>query len=156
MSESAATNSRKPSKILIIDDEPEAINAIKMLLEANGYVVVTALNGNEGIQVAFSEKPDLVLLDIIMPGLSGHQVLRHLKATESTRDTPVIMLTAKGELDSIEQSIKFRSADHMIKPVQPNELLVRIEKAIKLHAALYKEDKPAAETPDPNNSPASQ
>jgi DNA-binding response OmpR family regulator len=107
----------------LVDDEPEFVDMIKMRLEANDYEVVTAYDGAEALQKADEERPDLMLLDVMMPGMDGFQVLSRLRHKDETRYTPVVMLTAKGESKSIFKAQDLGVADYLIKPCDSKELL---------------------------------
>lgn len=109
--------------ILIVDDEPDFVEVTKMRLEANGYKVLTAANGFDGLEVARSEKPHLILLDVMMPEMDGFQVLKKLRADPQIGTTPVVMLTAKGETRSIFKAKDLGSTDYLIKPCDPDDLL---------------------------------
>ena len=113
-------NSRK---LLVIDDERELAELVKKRFEANGYEVVTAFDGAAGLQKVSSEKPDLVILDIMMPKIDGWEVLRRLRSNKATRSLPVIMLTAKGETDDILKAQRDQATDYFIKPFESQELL---------------------------------
>jgi DNA-binding response OmpR family regulator len=110
-------------KILVIDDEKDLLEEVSALLTDYGYQVSTASSGREGLEKAIQEKPDLILLDVVMPKMDGWQVLQRLKGDEATRATPVLMLTAKGELGSIFESQRLRATDHLIKPFEIEELV---------------------------------
>ncbi len=115
-------------KILIIDDEPDFIDMITMRLEANDYTVVTALNGIVGLDMAEEEKPDLILLDVMMPGWDGYETLKQIRRKSDLVGTPVVMLTAKGESRSIFQAQDLGSTDYLIKPCDSKELLDTVKK----------------------------
>ena len=117
-------------KILIIDDEPDFIEMIKMRLEANDYDVVSAPDGIQGVEVAQEQKPNLILLDVMMPGWDGYETLRQLRKSPETKQTPVIMLTAKGESKSIFKAQGMGSSDYLIKPCDAQELLSTVRKYI--------------------------
>ena len=117
-------------KILIVDDEPAILIVSRRRLEANGYEVVTAASGKEGIEKAVTCKPDLVLLDIIMPGLDGYEVCRRLKSSEKTREIPVIIFTASSPRDdSGEKAIEFGAVGYLTKPFESDDLLSIIERS---------------------------
>jgi two-component system alkaline phosphatase synthesis response regulator PhoP len=120
-------------KILAIDDEPEVVELLKKRLEKAGYEVVTATGGKEGFKKAIEQKPDLILLDIIMPEVDGLTVLRKLKTEETTTRIPVIMVTAKGMTGSIFEAKSYGATDYIIKPFQWNELL----RFVKRYLVLY-------------------
>ncbi|MBI3332752.1 MAG: response regulator [Candidatus Omnitrophica bacterium] len=110
-------------RILLVDDEPELVEMLKIRLEANSYEVATALSGVEGLEAVARQKPDLILLDVGMPVMNGFEVLERLKADERTWGIPVVMLTAKGDAGSISQSQEMRATDYFTKPFEPAELL---------------------------------
>jgi DNA-binding response OmpR family regulator len=110
-------------KILMIDDEQDFVEMIKMRLEANNYEVATAYDGAEGLEKAAAENPNLILLDVMMPGMDGFEVLRRLRRTEATKNIPVVMLTARGEAKSIFRSQQSGANDHLIKPCESKDLL---------------------------------
>ena len=115
-------------KILIVDDETEFVEMIQMRLEANDYRVVSASNGEDGYDLAQTERPDLILLDVMMPGADGFETLGRLRRSEVTESTPVIMLTARGETRSIFKAQDLRVTDYLIKPCESQELLAMVKK----------------------------
>ncbi len=117
-------------KILFIEDEPDQVMVIKTRLEANGYDVVTANDGLTGLKYATEESPDLILLDIIMPGMDGVEVAKRLKADEETKDIPIIVITASGEKAMEERCIKAGCEGVMRKPYDSKKLLEDIKKYI--------------------------
>jgi len=120
------------NKILVIDDEPEVVELLKKRLERVGYQVITATDGMGGFKKACEQKPDLILLDIIMPEVDGLTVLRRLRAEEATCEIPVIMVTAKGRTDSMFEAQRYRATDYIIKPFQWSELLRFIKRYLFL------------------------
>jgi DNA-binding response OmpR family regulator len=120
-------------KILVIDDEGDLLRVERLRLEASGYEVTTLSGGERALQVAKAEKPDLILLDIVMPGKNGCEVCRELKADEATRGIPVIIFTAHyPEEEYIKMGLEDVGADdYMIKPFSPQLLLVKIKALIK-------------------------
>lgn len=118
-------------KILIIDDERDICLLIKQNLELSGeYKVIVAHNGRDGISAARHEKPDLVLLDIIMPGVSGFDVLKELKTKDETCSIPVVMLTAIGTEEAKEKARSLYNEDYLVKPVRTDDLKVKIEEVL--------------------------
>jgi len=117
-------------KILLIDDEVELAKAIAVRLGARGYKVVVANDGSDGLLKAIVEKPDLIILDIMMPGINGLEVLRRLKDSPDTRDIPVIMLTCKGESQFIFKAQELDIVDYVIKPFDTVELLAVVGRCI--------------------------
>ena len=102
-------------KLLLIDDEPDFIAMIQMRLEAN--------DGMSGLATADQERPNLILLDVMMPGMDGFETLRKLRRQEGTKQTPVIMLTARGESRAIFKAQGLGVTDYLIKPCDSKELL---------------------------------
>lgn len=120
--------------VLLIDDEESARRLVKLLLELEGYHVLTAPNGEEGLILAKVERPDVILLDIIMPKLNGHEVLRRVKSDPDTSSIPVIMLTARGADHDIAASFRFGATCHIEKPFETKDLLEKIRAALVLAA----------------------
>jgi DNA-binding response OmpR family regulator len=115
-------------KILIIDDEKEFCRIVKQNLEMKGdYRVDVATDGKSGIDTALRSKPDLILLDIIMPGMGGFDVLRELKSKKETTSIPVIMLTAVGSEEAKEKALGLYDEDYIIKPVLLSDLDAKIK-----------------------------
>ncbi|MHC4807584.1 MAG: response regulator [Planctomycetota bacterium] len=114
------------AKILVVDDEPDCVNIIRCRLEWCHYKVITAANGDEGLQIAENEKPDLVLLDTDMPVMNGHEMLERMKKHPILKDTPVIMVTALCERQDIAAASVFGIADYVTKPVDFTSLLEKI------------------------------
>jgi len=119
-------------KILTIDDEEDLTFFIKANLELTGeYEVVVARSGKEGIKAAIRYKPDLILLDIMMPHMDGYQVLDRLKKSRRTLSIPVIMLTAKGDDESKMKASSLYNEDYIVKPIQIDSLIAKIEEILK-------------------------
>lgn len=112
------------SKILVVDDEKAIVDILKFNLQREGYNVVTASNGEEGLQVFEREKPDLVLLDIMMPKMDGLQVCKTIR---NKHDTPIIMLTAKAEEVDKVLGLELGADDYVTKPFSVRELMARIK-----------------------------
>ncbi len=114
-------------KILVVDDEPDLADTTKTLLKMNGYDAMTAGTGEECLSKAEKERPDLILLDVLLPGMSGLEVSRRLKNNKSTKDIPIIIVTALVGEDTAEKS-RERGAKYFIsKPFDPEELLAKIK-----------------------------
>jgi len=125
------------AKILLVDDDPDFVEATKAVLESRPYEVIAALGGEEGLKKAREEKPDLVLLDIIMPDIDGFQVCQQLKKDPQLSQIPVIMITSFSEKYretsiGVSQGLSLEAEDFVDKPVAPAELLIRVEKWLKL------------------------
>lgn len=115
------------TKILIVDDEPNIVQTLKARLQANDYVVFTASNGSEGLKIALDERPDVVLLDIIMPVMDGHEMLEAFRRESGRRYSSIIMLTAKHQIEDIERASESGIDDYIIKPFDMSKLLEKIE-----------------------------
>ncbi len=118
-------------KILIIDDLRENIFMLKNRLEKENYETISADNGQEGIEKAKKHLPDLILLDIMMPGKNGFQVCKELLEDETTKDIPIIMVTAKVSADDIKTGLETGAFDYIKKPFNNIELLARVKTALK-------------------------
>jgi len=123
-------------KVLLIDDDPDFVTATRTVLESKPYEVLVAYNGADGLRKAREENPDVIILDVIMPGQDGFMVAEQLKKDASLRKIPVLMLTSfseKGSGSSIAFSggLTLEAEDYIDKPVSPKELLVRVEKQLK-------------------------
>ncbi|TAH45513.1 MAG: response regulator [Betaproteobacteria bacterium] len=115
------------SKILVVDDSPTERLALTEVLSKNGYRVVTADSGEEAIAKSQLEKPDLILMDVVMPGMNGYQATRTISRNDATRRIPIIMCTSKGlETDKI-WGMRQGAYDYLVKPVNHTELLARIK-----------------------------
>jgi DNA-binding response OmpR family regulator len=119
-----------PKIILIVDDEPDLIEIAQTYLEEAGYKVISAADGLEGLQTAKSMKPNLILLDIAMPGIDGLEMLQILRGTPGLAAIPVIMLTARGRTDNIFEADRLHAVDFLIKPFAPEDLLSIVRKVI--------------------------
>jgi CheY-like chemotaxis protein len=103
-------------KILIIEDEKNIILLLKMFLEHDGFEVFTAGNGFDGIKIAQESNPDLILLDIVLPGINGYLVCKNLKEDEKTKDIPIIVISARTSKDDIEKIFSFGAQYYIAKP----------------------------------------
>ncbi len=119
-------------KILIIDDQPDNVFILQDRLEHEGYEAITAYDGPTGIKKAVEEQPDLVLLDVMMPGMSGFEVCRRMVANEDTKGIPIILVTALTGTDDIKEGLAAGAFDYIKKPFNRVELLARINSALKL------------------------
>ena len=134
------------ARILVVDDNRSLVRVIEGVLQKNGFQVLTAFDGEEGLRQAKAEKPDLIILDIVMPRMDGYQVCRALQDDPNTSAIPVLMLTVKGQVDdpdldeaSVRSGIEERMAgfdvgalDFLSKPVKANELLERVRNLLLL------------------------
>ena len=113
-------------KILVVDDEIYIVHILDFSLGMEGYEVMTALDGEQGLEKARNERPDLIVLDIMMPRLDGYETCKMLKAGAETRNIPVILLSAKGR--NVDQKVGFEvgADDYITKPFSPRKLVERI------------------------------
>ncbi len=120
--------------ILIVDDTPANIGVVAENLEMHGYRVLVAQDGEEGVQRADFMHPDLIMLDVMMPGIDGFEVCRRLKKEAKTRDIPVIFMTARTEVEDKLQGFKAGAVDYVTKPLQIDEVIARVETQLSLSA----------------------
>ncbi|MXX76616.1 MAG: response regulator [Holophagales bacterium] len=118
-------------KVVVIEDEPDILELIEYNLRREGFEVATATTGRSGLAVIGREKPDIVLLDLLLPGLDGLDVCRRLRAVESTRDLPVIMVTARGEESDVVLGLGVGADDYIHKPFSPSELIARVRAVLR-------------------------
>ena len=119
-------------KILIVDDDPDLVNAVTMILKSKKYEVAAAYGGNEGLAKAKAEKPDLIVLDVMMPDKDGYTVCRELKADSALSKIPVLLLTAVAShvpttRYTQQMGMETEADDYLDKPVEPEVLVARIE-----------------------------
>lgn len=119
--------------LLIIDDTPDNVKLLLNCLSEKGFKVLIAENGEEGIETANYTNPDIILLDIMMPGINGFEVCQHLKSQENTRNIPIIFMTALVEIKHKIKGLQLGAADYITKPIQQDELLARVNVHLKLH-----------------------
>jgi len=114
-------------KILLVDDDPGMHMVIVPILSQAGYSAISAKNGEQALHLALNERPNLIILDVIMPGIKGRDLCRKIKAYEVLKDTPVIFLTAKDSEDDVKAELEAGAITHLTKPVNPKELLQTID-----------------------------
>jgi CheY-like chemotaxis protein len=114
-------------KILLVDDSITSIMLGQMVLRDGPYDIVTARNGVEGLERAFADSPNLILLDVTMPVMDGFEMLRELRQSEATQAIPVIMVTTRGEMECMEEAYTVGCNDYITKPVDAEELLSKVE-----------------------------
>ncbi|MBN1456990.1 MAG: response regulator [Sedimentisphaerales bacterium] len=118
-------------KILVIDDEPNIVQTLQDRLEMNEYDVITAGNGKEGLMMALEQKPDVILLDVIMPIMDGHEMLEALRKQPEGDYPSVIMLTARSQTQDIARANACGIDDYIVKPFDLSELLEKIEVVVE-------------------------
>jgi len=131
-------------KILIVDDDLDTLRLVGLMLQRQGYQISAATNGQQGLEKAFEEDPDLILLDVMMPDIDGYEVTRRLRQNPSTAETPILMFTAKSQLDDKVIGFEAGVNDYLTKPTHPSELQARVKTL--LARAGDKKKKAAAES----------
>ena len=126
------------TKILIVDDEPDLVQTLQDRLEMNGYNIITAGNGKEGLEKAIQEKPDIVLLDVIMPIMDGLEMLEALRKNPECKSCAVIMLTARSQRQDIVQAKACGIEDYIVKPFNLSEMIEKIENVLERHKVVAK------------------
>jgi DNA-binding response OmpR family regulator len=116
-----------PGKILVIEDDPTSLRLIEYALKQRGYQVLTTLNGLEGIITAQKEEPDLIMLDIMLPGIDGFEVCRRLHSGTQTSKIPILIISAKTQKEDINAGLKAGADDYLVKPASPTEIIKRVE-----------------------------
>jgi two-component system alkaline phosphatase synthesis response regulator PhoP len=119
-------------KILLVDDDPDFVEAVKVIVENGGYEVRVAYDGQEGLEAVAEEKPDLIVLDVMMPVMNGHETCARLKGNKETADIPIILLTAVADrvttsTYSHRDMLESEADDYIPKPVEPKDLLELIK-----------------------------
>jgi len=126
-------NTKKTKRILCIEDEPEMIDLIRLILSRHGFKVQGADGGREGLDLVKKTLPDLILLDLMMPDIDGWEVYQQIKADEKTSHIPVIVVTAKAQnIDKVLGLHIAKVDDYIAKPFSPQELLASVQKVLKL------------------------
>lgn len=118
-------------KILVCDDERHIVRLIQVNLERQGYEVVTAFDGKDGLEKVRSEKPDLLVLDVMMPYMDGFEVLKTLRREPGTENLPVIMLTAKAQDKDVFEGYHYGADMYLTKPFNPKELVTFVERIMR-------------------------
>ncbi|RKD34313.1 response regulator [Thermohalobacter berrensis] len=127
-------------KILVVDDEEHIVELIKFNLEKNGYEVVTAFEGEEALNKVYEEEPDLVVLDLMLPGIDGIEVCKRMKRDSITENIPIIMLTAKSEETDKVLGLEIGADDYITKPFSVRELIARVKAVLRRSKDTKKEE----------------
>jgi DNA-binding response OmpR family regulator len=114
-------------RVLIVDDEPDVVDLVRYHMAKAGFDVLIARNGHEALKVAKSERPDVILLDLMLPGIDGQEVCGLLKSDTATREIGVLMLTAKGGTNDRVKGFELGADDYVAKPFSPKELVLRVK-----------------------------
>jgi PleD family two-component response regulator len=123
-----------PARILIVDDERFNRQLLEVMLAPEGYLLATASSGEEALKMVAEQPPDLILLDVMMPGMDGYQVAARIKGNVASRDIPVILLTALDDRSSRIHGLRVGAEDFLTKPVNHIELTIRVKKLLGLKA----------------------
>lgn len=115
------------ARVLIVDDSPTEVHVLKTMLEKNGFETISANSGEEGIEVAKKEKPDVILMDIVMPGLNGFQATRQLTKGDETASIPVIIVTTKDQQTDKVWGLRQGAKDYITKPAEESDLVGKIQ-----------------------------
>ena len=122
-------------KILAVDDEEDILELLRFNLTKEGFAVVCAASGEEALKAALSQRPDLILLDLLLPAMDGLEVARRLKSNPSTQEIPVIMVTAKGEVADIVAGLEVGAEDYITKPFSRKVLIARVRAVLRRKAS---------------------
>lgn len=114
------------AKILIVDDSPTEVHVLQTMLSKNGHEIIVATTGEDGVALAKKELPDLVLMDVVMPGMNGFQATRQLSKNEDTAVIPVIMVTTKDQETDKVWAMRQGAKDYIVKPVQEKALIEHV------------------------------
>ncbi len=132
----AAADETRPPRILIADDNMQGVELLEAYLSASGYDLRTASDGEQTLQQVAAWQPDLILLDIMMPRLSGFEVCKRLRADPATRDVAVLMVTALDQSSDMERAVEVGADDFLSKPIKKSELLLRVRSLLR--SRMYK------------------
>ncbi|MEK7311436.1 MAG: response regulator, partial [Chloroflexota bacterium] len=127
-----------PEKILIVDDDLDTLKLVGLILQRQGYEIVAANSGGQGLAKAAAERPNLILLDVMMPDMEGYEVARRLRADSDLARTPIIMFTAKTMVDDKVAGFEAGVDDYMTKPTHPAELVSRVKALLARAGAAQK------------------
>ena len=121
----------KKAKVLVVDDEKDIIELVSYNLENEGFKVISATAGEKALELVSSEKPEIIILDLMLPGIDGLDVCRELKRNDQTSSIPIIMLTAKGEESDIVIGLELGADDYITKPFSPRVLVARVKAVLR-------------------------
>ena len=120
-------NESEAARVLVADDDENLLAIVSYRLERSGYAVIPASDGEEAVRLALAERPDLAVLDVMMPKLDGYEVTRRLRQHEETRRMPVILLTARAQEADVARGFEAGADDYVRKPFSPQELRARVQ-----------------------------
>ena len=117
-------------KILIVDDSATIHMMVRMVLGKDRYILITANDGQEGVEQARVHKPDLVVMDVVMPRMTGFEACRAMRQQEATKDVPIILVTTRGEPESVQRGYESGCSDYVTKPINGLELLSKVQSCL--------------------------
>jgi CheY-like chemotaxis protein len=117
-------------KILIVDDSATIHMMVRMVLGKDRYILLTANDGQEAVEQARAHKPDLVVMDVVMPRMTGFEACRALRQQEATKDVPIILVTTRGEPESVQRGYESGCSDYVTKPINGLELLTKVQSCL--------------------------
>ena len=117
-------------RVLVVDDDPVIVRLLEVNFEMEGFQVVTAVDGQDGVDKAKSEQPDVVVSDVMMPKLNGLELTAALKADDSTKHIPIVLLSAKAQVDDVRAGLDAGADDYVTKPFEPLDLIDRVTKLL--------------------------
>lgn len=141
----------KPT-ILLVDDEQKVLDLIAFRLHLLGYRVITAGSGEEGLSQAEAHHPDLIILDVTMPGLDGLTVCSRLRKSDASKATPILMLTARSEVEDVNRAMAAGADDYVVKPYDPTVLQMKIRRYLGRHKAGARDSKSGRPRPGRGNA----
>lgn len=139
-----------PEKILVVDDDVDTLRLVGLMLQRQGYEIVAASSGRQALSMARSDDPDLIILDVMMPDMDGYEVTRRLRSDQSTSTIPIIMFTAKTQIDDKVTGFEAGADDYLTKPTQPRELFAHVK------AVLARTSKSRTPTPSTQAAPPAE
>ncbi|MCZ7544750.1 MAG: response regulator [Anaerolineae bacterium] len=123
-------------RILVVDDEIGALTLIGIMLERGGFEVLKAKNADAALSVLDQETPDLIILDVMMPGMDGIELCRTVRGRPETESTPVLILSARGDAESVMRGMDAGASDYLPKPILHHDLVAKVRKMLDMNAAL--------------------
>lgn len=118
------------ANVLIVDDSPTEIHVLSKLLEKDGHTVLTASSGEEGVEQALGSLPDLIVMDVVMPGMNGFKATRQIHRNSRTKHIPILMVTTKSQETDIEWGLSQGASDYMVKPVDAKQFRSKVEELL--------------------------